>query len=95
MYAIMVRRFVIRFFFSISKYKFASFFFRTIIPISFSVLFLLFPYFTAKLFCFFRIWLLECPRAFSTYLFVEFSFIILVYPFLFVVLEPASVSFFH
>ena len=35
-----------------------------------------FPYFTSKSFCFFYIRLLVCSRAFSTYLLVEFSFVI-------------------
>ena len=52
----------------------------------------LFPYFTLKLFRFFCFRLLVYPCAFSTYLLVGFSFVILKYPVLFAFPDPISVS---
>ena len=43
-------------------------------------MFFLFPYFTPKLLCFLCIRFFVCPRAYSTYLWVEFSFVILECP---------------
>ena len=51
------------------------------------------PIFTQKLFCFLYIWSLVCPRAFSSYLLVTFSFVILECPVLFLWLDPVSISF--
>ena len=53
----------------------------------------LFPYFAPKLFCFLCIRLLPCPRTFSTCLLEEFSFVILEWPILFLLLHFVSVSF--
>ena len=53
----------------------------------------MFPYFTPKLFCFLCTQFLVCPRAFSTYLLVEFPFFILECFVLIVFLDPVSVSF--
>ena len=58
-----------------------KFFFHVIYPFSLSVIFFLFPYFIPKLFCF---KLLVGPYTFSTYLLVEFSFVILECPVLFI-----------
>ena len=52
------------------------------------------PYFTPKSFCFVYIWLLVRPRAFSTYLWLEFPFVLLEFPVLFVLLDFITVSFF-
>ena len=52
-----------------------------------------FPYFTPRLFCFFCIRLLICPRAFSSWSLVDFSLVILEWPVLIVLLDPVSVSF--
>ena len=68
-------------------------FFHVIHPFGLSIMFSLFPYFTPKLFCFLCIQLLVCFRAFSIYLMVEFSFVILEYPVLFVLLEPSQIGF--
>ncbi len=53
----------------------------------------LFPHFTPKLFCFLCIRLLVCTRSFPTNLLVEFSFVILECPDLFLLLDLVSVSF--
>ena len=54
--------------------------FHVICPVGVSLMSFLFPYFTLELFCFLRIRLLVCPRAFSTYLLLKCSFVILKYP---------------
>ena len=57
------------------------------------VMFVLFPYFTPKLFCFLCIYLLFFLCAFSVKSLVEFSFIILECSVLFVLLNSVTVSF--
>ena len=68
-------------------------FFHVIYPFSLSIMFFLFPYFTPELFCFHCIQLLVCPCAFSINLSVEFSFIMLEGPVLFVLFNSVQVSF--
>ena len=66
--------------------------FYAIYPLAQSVMFFLFPYLATKLFFIFCIRLLICPRAFSTYLLVEFSFVILGDPVLVVLFDSILVS---
>ena len=65
--------------------------FHIIHSIGLFVMFFLFPYFNPKLFCF--IYVLVYLHEFSTYLVVEFSFVILEFPVLFVLLDSVLVSF--
>ena len=66
--------------------------FSCYLSIRLSLIFLLFPYFTKRLFCFFFILLLVCSCAFLTYVQVEFSIVILEFRVLFVLLKSFSVS---
>ena len=52
----------------------------------------LFPYLTQKMFFFFCIWLFVSPRAFSTYLLVDFSFVTLKSFVLYVLFNPFLLS---
>ena len=60
---------------------------------AFFLMLFLFSYFTPKSFCFICIRLLVCPRAFSTDLLVEFSFVIFECPVLIILLAAVLVSF--
>ena len=62
-------------------------------PFSLFVMFFQLLYLTRESFFFRCIWLLVCAHAFSSYLWVEFSFFILECFVLFVLLDPVSVSF--
>ena len=103
MYAIIVRRFPFQYFLNVALSDSRNIStscpsslcksFKVIHLLSLSVEFFLFPYFTPKLFCFLCFWLLVYPRAFSTYLLVEFSFVILKCPVLFVLFGPVSLTF--
>ena len=76
-----------------SIFELLEFFFHVIYQFGFSVMFFLFSYSTSKLFCYLLKWVLVCPRALSTYLLIEFSFVILEYLVLFGVLDLVSESF--
>ena len=62
-------------------------------PFYISIMVFLFPYFILKLFGFFWICLLVCPCTLATNLLVEFSFVILECPIMFVLLDPIPISF--
>ena len=57
-------------------FKSLQFFIYIIYPFCLFVMYFLSSYFTPKLICFLCIRLLVCPRAFSPYLLVQFSFVI-------------------
>ena len=71
----------------------SQFFFYTIYLFGISFMVFLLPYFTPKLSCFLCIRLLYYPCAFSTYLKVGSSFVILDGPVLFIFLHSVLVSF--